>query len=372
MAGHALLSPSSAYRWLVCTPSARLTELMPENRRKGGFDHALNGTTAHEYAEAQLRRHYKQITAAEYNEIVRRIKETEFYSDEFEAYVAEYVLYVRSQIGPHDEPHFEIRVDYSKWVPNGSGTSDVIVIQDDTIHVIDAKFGTMRVDAEGNPQMRLYALGSYEKFKDSHPGLKYVKCTIVQPRINNISIEELTVEELIAWADNDVAPQALKADRGEGEFVAGDHCGFCKAKAQCRARAEFANIDAARDFQKPSLLTEQELAETLRKAPALKAWLKDVEEYSLERAVNGHVPIGFALSKTTTKRKIEKVEDAMNLLLDAGIDPEVILEEPSLKSVAQMEKAVGKDRLHEIIGSLIVKPEGEPKLVENKVNEDFS
>lgn len=372
MAAHALLSPSSAYRWLVCTPSARLTELMPEQRRKGGFDHALNGTTAHEYAEAQLRRYYKQITAAEYNEIVNRIKETEFYSDEFESYVAEYVLFVRSQIGPSDSPYFEIRVDFSRWVPNGSGTSDVIIIQGDTIHVVDLKFGTMRVDAEGNPQMRLYALGAYEKFREQHPGLKHVKCTIMQPRIGNISTEELSLDDLVAWADNEVAPQAIKADRGEGEFVAGDHCGFCKAKAQCRARAEFANIDAARDFQKPSLLSEQELAETLRKAPLMKAWLKDVEEYSLDRAVNGNVPIGFALGKTVTKRKIDDVEKAKELLLDAGVDPELILEEPSLKSVAQLEKAVGKDRVQEIIGSLIVKPEGEPKLVENKANEDFA
>lgn len=372
MAFHALLSPSSAHRWLVCTPSARLTELMPESRRKGGFDHAMNGTTAHEYAEAQLRRHYKQITAAEYNEIVARVKETEFYSDEFEAYVAEYVLYVRSQIGSTDIPYFEIRVDYSRWVPHGSGTSDVIVIQGDTIAVIDAKFGVMRVDAEGNPQMRLYALGAYEKFKDQYPELKRVVCTIVQPRINHVSTEEISVKDLIDWADNVVHPQALKADKGEGEFVAGDHCGFCKAKAQCRARAEFANIEAAREFQKPSLLTEAELAETLRKAPKLKAWLKDVEEYSLERAIEGNVPVGFALGKTSTKRKIEQVELAKDRLIDAGIDPEDILEEPSLKSVAQLEKAIGKEKLQDVIGDLIVKPEGEPKLVENKVEEDFA
>lgn len=369
---HALLSPSSAHRWLVCTPSARLAEMLPEPKRKGGFDHAKNGTTAHEYAEAQLKRYYKQITATEYNEAVRKVKDSEFYSDEFEEYVAQYVLYVRSQMGEATEPHFEMRVDYSQWVPHGFGTSDVILIEGDTIHVIDAKFGVMIVDAQDNAQMRLYALGAYNIFKASHPNLKHVVCTIVQPRVNNISTEEITVSELLNWAETVVKPQALKADKGEGEFVAGDHCTFCKAKAQCRARSEFMQAAVADDFRPPATLSDAELTKTFRRIPQIKAWLKDVEEYLLNQAVNGAPLPGFTLGKTSTKRRIEDQELAKIKLVDAGFDEDELFEPATLKSVAQLEKIVGKEELKQLLGQLIVKPEGEHKLVEDKTKEDFS
>ena len=371
MAAHALLSPSSAHRWLVCTPSARLTELMPEPKRKGGFDHAMNGTTAHEYAEAQLRRHFKQISAAEYVEIVNRIKSTEFYTDEFEEYVAQYVLYVRSQIGTNDEPHFEIRVDYSDWVPGGSGTSDVIIIREDAIVVIDAKFGVMQVDAEENAQMRLYALGTHKKFKESHPHIKKIVCTIMQPRISNISTEEITVESLLSWADNVVKPAAKLADKGEGPFVPGNHCTFCKAKSSCRARSEFSTIEAAKDFKAPALLTEQELLEVLKKANQTKKWISDVEEHLLKRAVDGDVPAGFTLGYTSTKRKIDDEDRVKMLLFRQGFQAEDIVEPPRLKSVAQLEKVVGKEKLIGLLGDLIVKPKGSAKLVEFTAPSDF-
>ena len=371
MSGHALLSPSSAYRWIACTPSARLGEMIPEPKRRGGFDHAMNGTTAHTYAEAQLRRHYKQITAAEYNEAVNAVKETEYYNDEFESYVAQYVLYVRSQIGAQDEPHFEVKVDYSEWVTGGTGTSDVVVIREDTIHVMDAKFGVMRVDAKENEQMRLYALGSYAKFKDTHPHLKNVVCTIVQPRIDNVSTEELTLAELIQWADDVVRPAAKLAYAGKGEFFAGSHCQFCKAKSQCRARADFNNVAAAADFKAPALLSETELMKILSDAAKTRKWLSDVEEYMLTQATDhGIVPTGYELGQTSTNRKIEAQEDAAKKLQKAGFDD--IFTTPSLKSVAQLEKQVGKGHLQDILGDLIVKPAGEPKLVPSKAREDFA
>lgn len=370
MSGHALLSPSSAHRWIACTPSARLGELIPEPKRRGTFDHAMNGTTAHAYAEAQLRRHYKQITAAEYNEAVSAIKETEFYNEEFEAYVAQYVLYVRSQIGAQDEPYFEVKVDYSEWVTGGTGTSDVVVIRGDTIHVIDAKFGVMRVDAQENEQLRLYGLGSYAKFKEKHPQLKNVVCTIVQPRIDNVSTEELTLAELIQWADDVVRPAAKLAYAGRGEFVAGEHCLFCKAKAQCRARADFNNVAAAADFKAPPLLSDSELAKVLKDAAKTRKWLADVEGYMLTQATDhGIVPTGYELGQSSTNRKIEAQEDAAKKLQKAGFSD--IFTEPSLKSVAQLEKQVGKGHLQEILGDLIVKPAGEPKLVPSKLKEEF-
>lgn len=346
--------------------------MLPEPKRRSAFDHAKNGTTAHNYAEAQLKRYYRQITAQEYNEAVREVKESEFYCDEFEEYVAEYVLYVRSQIGENTKPYFEMRVDYSNWVPNGFGTSDAVLIDGDTIKVIDAKFGVMHVDAKENAQMRLYALGAYVLFKDSHPNLKKVICTVVQPRINNISSEELSVSDMLGWADNVVRPQAIKADKGLGDFIPGDHCTFCKAKAQCRARSDFMQAAVADDFRAPATLSDTELTLAFQRSSQIKTWIKDVEEHLLSQAINGTVLPGFILGRTNTKRKIEKQDEAREKLLDAGIDPEAILEEPNLKSVAQLEKVVGKEKLAQLIGKLIIKPDGEPKLVESKAKEEFS
>jgi len=160
-----MLSASGAYRWMACGPSARLESILPEPKRKqGSFNHSLNGTTAHQMGEAKLKRHFGQITAAEYNKEINEVKATEFYDSEFEKYVDDYVLYVRSQVGEGDTPYFEQRVDFSEWVPEGYGTADVVIINDTTVRIIDLKFGVgIKVDAEENPQLRLYALAACSK-----------------------------------------------------------------------------------------------------------------------------------------------------------------------------------------------------------------
>lgn len=371
---HAMLSASGAKRWMACTPSARLESVLPEpKRRPGSFDHSLNGTTAHKLAEAKLKRYYQLIPAAEYNKEVNEVKLTEFYDEEFEKYVDDYVLYVRSQIGENDEPHFEQRVDFSEWVPEGFGTADVVVINDNTIRVIDLKFGVgIKVDAEENPQLRLYALGAWHKYKEGRPNLTHIEYTIVQPRLEHISTEKMTLVELLDWAETTVKPKAKKAWAGQGEFIPGDHCTFCKAKAQCRARSDFMQAAVAEDFSAPALLSDDEIVLVLQRVGQIKAWLKDVEEFTLKRAIDGNPPTGYVLGKTNTKRKIEDQDRAKLLLVQKGFHPEEILEEPALKSVAQLEKLAGKERLAEILGDLVIKPEGEPKLVESKAHADFS
>jgi hypothetical protein len=244
-------------------------------------------------------------------------------------------------------------------------------MSENKVRVIDLKFGKgVPVDAADNPQLRLYGLGGWYKYKDEHPNITHVEYTIHQPRLDSITTETVTLESLQDWAVHVVKPKAKKAHAGQGEFMAGSHCQFCRAKSQCRARADFNNVAAAADFKAPALLSETELIKILSDAAKTRKWLSDVEDYMLTQATDhGIVPTGYELGQTSTNRKIEAQEDAVKKLQKAGIDD--IFTTPSLKSVAQLEKQVGKGHLQDILGDLIVKPAGEPKLVPSKAREDF-
>ena len=225
MTAHALLSASSSKRWLTCTPSSRLEATLPEPKKPAGsFDYSQEGTMAHSLAEIKLRHHYNQIGYEEYNREYEIIKNTPYFNEDFEANVDNYVLYVRSQIGEGDTPLFEQRVDFSDWVPDGFGTADVVILSKHSIRVIDLKFGKgVPVSAVDNPQLRLYALGAYSKFKEEYPEIKEVEYVIHQPRLDSISSDGTSVQKLVDWANYFVKPKAKKAWAGTGEFLPGDH-----------------------------------------------------------------------------------------------------------------------------------------------------
>ena len=280
MTAHALLSASSSKRWLTCTPSSRLEATLPEPKKPAGsFDYSQEGTMAHSLAEIKLRHHYNQIGYEEYNREYEIIKNTPYFNEDFEANVDNYVLYVRSQIGEGDTPLFEQRVDFSDWVPDGFGTADVVILSKHSIRVIDLKFGKgVPVSAVDNPQLRLYALGAYSKFKEEYPEIKEIQYVIHQPRLDNISSDGTSIDKLLDWANYFVKQKAKRAWAGTGEFLPGEHCQFCKAKATCRARSDFVNEVAKLDFRPAPLLTDEEVGLVLLKGNALKSWVNDVEE----------------------------------------------------------------------------------------------
>jgi len=377
MTAHALLSASGSKRWLTCTPSARLEATLPEQKRQhGSFDFSQEGTMAHTLGEIKLRHYYGQIGIEEYEREYEIIKNTPYYNDDFEANVDNYVLYVRSQIGEGDVPLFEQRVDFSDWVPDGFGTADVVVLSKHSIRIIDLKFGKgVPVHAQDNTQLRLYALGAYSKFKEEYPDIKEVSYTIHQPRLDSISSDGTTVAKLVDWANYFVKPKAKRAWAGTGEFLPGDHCQFCRAKATCRARSDF-NTELTRlEFREPPLLTEEEVCSVLSKAQDLRTWANDVEEYALLQAVNSDViPPGFKLTTSVTHRKITDQGLAAAILIDKGMDPQAIWEQPKLKSVSAIKKLSPKSPIDTWLGDLVQRPEGLPKLVRLKVDgkEDFA
>ena len=376
MTAHALLSASGSKRWLSCTPSAKLEATLPEQKRgSGAFDFSQEGTTAHSLAEAKLRYHFGQIGTEEYENEIATIKATPYYNDDFEAHVDSYVLYVRSQIGEGDTPLFEQRVDFSDWVPDGFGTADVVILSKHSIRVIDLKFGKgIPVSAQDNTQLRLYALGAYSKFKEEFPDLKEVSYTIHQPRLDSISTDGTTISKLVDWANYFVKPKAKKAWSGAGEFLPGDWCQFCRAKAQCRARSDYNQELAKQEFKEPPLLSEEELVEVLSKAQDLRQWAVDVEDYALNKAITEQViPKGFKLGTTVTHRKVTDQELAAKVLVEKGLSEAELWEPKKMKSVPSLIKLGGKGQVESWLGSLVQRPEGSPKLVRVKetAKDDF-
>jgi hypothetical protein len=369
---------------MMCTPSARLEATLPEQKRStNGIDFSAEGTLAHSLSEIRLRLQFNQIGQDEYESEYKEIQEHQIYKNytpdeqaDFEANVDNYVLYVRSQIGEGDKPLFEQRVDFSDWVPDGFGTADVVILSKHSIRVIDLKFGKgIPVHAQDNSQLRLYALGAYSKFKEDYPELKEVSYTIHQPRLDSISTDGTSISKLVDWANYYVKPKAKKAWSGAGEFLPGEWCQFCKAKATCRSRSDF-NTELARlEFKTPPLLEDEEVSEVLAKAQQLRTWVSDVEEFALTRAIERNiVPTGYKLSTSVTHRKISDHAMAATVLVEKGMDPQTIWESPKLKSIAALEKLGPKGQVTAWLGALVQRPEGSPRLVKAKedAKEDFA
>ena len=376
MTAHAILSASASKRWLTCTPSARLEATLPEIKRSpGAFDYSQEGTMAHSLAEAKLRHHYNQISRDEYKREYEIIKATPYFNEEFESYVDNYVLYVRSQIGEGDRPLFEQRVDYSDWAPDGFGTADVVILSKHRVRVIDLKFGKgIAVEAKDNTQLRLYALGAWSKFQEEYPDVQEVEYTIVQPRLESITTDGTSLAKLLDWANYFVKPKAKRAWAGAGEFVPGDHCQFCRAKHTCRARADFANEVASLEFRPAATYTDEELELFLSRSGNLKAWIGDLEQYFTDRAIKQNIlPKGYKLAPTRTHRKISDEALAAAVLVEKGFNAEDLYEPRTMKSVSKLEKLGQKGYVSSVLGGLIVRPEGAMKLVkdDNDAAEDF-
>lgn len=259
----------------------------------------------------------------------------------------------------------EKRVDFSRYVPEGFGTADCLILAGDTLHVVDYKHGKgVVVDANHNPQMMLYALGAMSELSLLYR-FKFVHMTIVQPRVNNISEFTMSADELIEWGETVVKPKAEAAISGNGEFEAGDWCRFCRAKRQCKTRYEsndslYSELSVQHD---PRLITLDELGEYLRRGRDMAAWLEDMKEYALSESLAGADVPGWKAVEGRGSRAFTDTDEAIDILIKNGIDESVLYERRVL-TLAQMEKAVGKKAFGEIVGNLVVKNPGKPTLVE--------
>lgn len=351
---HAVLSASSSERWLNCPPSARLCEAYEDK----GSDYAAEGTDAHALCEFRL----KQALGIPADDPIENLS---WYNEEMEDCAAGYAAYVSElletakQICADPVILIEQRVDFSRWVQDGFGTADCIVIADGVLNICDYKNGQgCLVLAERNPQMMLYALGALEIF-DGIYDIDTVRMTIYQPRKSNISVYEMDKADLYEWANSELTQKAQLAYEGQGSFSCGEWCRFCKAKAECRERAE-ANLALARyEFQTPALLADEEIADILGKVDALTAWASDVKEYALQQAISGTAFPGWKLVEGRSNRRYTSEAAVATAVEGAGFNPY----EKKLLGITAMQKLLGKSRFEELLAPYIEKPQGRPTLV---------
>ena len=370
MGRHALLSASSSHRWLACPPSARLCE----NYEDTGSEYAQQGTDAHSLCEHKL----KALLGMETADPTEGLS---FYDEEMAECACGYAEYVLSLVEEAKKTCkdpvvlIEQRLDFSRYVEEGFGTGDCVIIADGTLYIIDYKHGKgVEVSAEGNPQMMLYALGALELF-DGIYDIDTVRMAIYQPRRENVSVCVMAKDDLLQWAVGELAEKAKLAYAGEGEFCAGEHCKFCKAKAVCRKRAEY-NLELAKyDFEMPATLEDDEIAAILVKADELAAWAADVKEFALQQALSGVKYAGFKVVAGRSNRKYTDEDAVADTVKKAGFDPY----EPKLLGITAMEKLLGKKKFAEVLKGLVEKPQGKPALVPesdkrpemNTAQEDF-
>ncbi|MBT2599114.1 MULTISPECIES: DUF2800 domain-containing protein [unclassified Oceanobacillus] len=362
---HALLSASSAVRWLACTPSARLEEKFEDK----GSPYAAEGTLAHEIAELKLRKYYTEAMAkSTFTRRLNKLKKQEHYQEEMLKHTDTYLEYLQEITLAMDSVPYvavEKKVNFSSYVLEGFGTADCIIISKNTLYVNDFKYGKgVQVSAEDNPQMKLYALGAYLEYSFLYP-IEKVHMSIVQPRLNSISEYEITIKELLQWGD-EIKPIADKAFKGEGEFSPGDHCKFCKAKAVCRARAdEYSALD---DFHqmKPPLISNDEVGQILEKAQGLDSWVKALKDYALKESLKGNEIPGWKAVEGRGSRNFIDQDKAFKELQEKGIKEAMLFERVPL-TIPKIEKQLGKKEFRELVedAGLVQKSPGKPALAKS-------
>ena len=366
MKDHALLSASGSERWLNCTPSARMEEKIEDTESV----FAQEGTAAHHLVEVLNRVAFNpgELSEKQYKLQLNEVKNSPYYNAEmdehakaFNSFIAE-ELTAAKKIDKNAFIDFEVRLDYSKYVPEGFGTGDVIIIADDTLQIIDFKYGKgVFVEAEENSQMLLYALGAILEYSMVYP-IDNIKMIIYQPRLDNISTNSIKTKDLMEWAESTLKEKALLAYDGAGDFIPGDHCRFCKIKATCRALAEHNLKLQAYEYKDPNLLSLEEIGDIIKIADRLKSWTEDIKSYALDQALAGQKIPGFKVVEGRSNRGYLD-EPMIAKILKKNKFKVTDIFERKLIGITKMEKLLGKQTFDSLLSDYVVKPDGKPTLV---------
>lgn len=359
---HALLSASSAHRWMNCPPSARLTEAMADTTSS----YAAEGTLAHTIGEHILTKYlHGEDNTKKWDAIKSHELFYEGMIDEVSVYTDYAIEQFNEAIRATGDPlmFLEEKLDFSGYVPQGFGTGDCIIIADKQMEIIDLKFGKgVEVSAANNPQLMLYALGAYERFGFIYD-ITAIKITIAQVRLGNISSSVITTDMLLDWAENTVKPAAELAFAGKGEQHPGDWCKFCKIKADCQARAD-RNL-AFVESNKGKQITLQTLADILSQADEIVSWITDIKDSALNKALDGQDIPGYKLVEGRSNRQITDDKALAEILEPNASKPEKIYKPKTLETITALEKLFGKKKFAELAQDYIIKPPGKPTLVPN-------
>ena len=355
---HALLSASSAHRWLECPPSAVASDAYPSQ----DTEFTREGTLAHEVAEAMA----SLVGPDGYWDLDDYLKSHHGCDQDMIEHAKTYRDYIQELIKGSDAVVLlEQRVDYSPWVPDGFGTADCIIIQGNTMDVIDYKYGQgVAVSAKDNPQEKLYGLGALNDFGFAYD-VEKIRLHIFQPRINNISVDELTADELLEWAEKTVKPIAQKAAKGKGTYKAGEHCRFCPHAGRCReltkSCTEYVETHSLRVAV--PVLAPHEVADVLRMEPIISLWLKRVKDQALTTLLEGGELPGFKVVEGKLGNRKWSDELKVAAALEAAGYSRGDYTETKLHSPAAMDKAIGKKKVAELLEQLIDRSPGAPTVV---------
>ena len=361
---HAILSPSSAKRWINCTPSALLAE---EAGSKSSV-YAEEGTLAHEIAEYALTKYME----GEYDPIIddavplkNEHLENPLFSVDMTDYIRSYCEYVIGEgyeMQKQDggcQTFLERRVDITDFAQDSFGSVDVTLVSDKTMHIIDLKYGAgVKVYADMNEQMLMYALGTLKSLETDH--IEKIRMTIAQVRLDHYDTFEVYKEDLLAWADEVLRPAAKMAIQGVGKQVIGSWCGFCPVKAQCRAQRDAILADFE-EKPEPLLLSDEEIVDLIGKIDTYKSWIESVNKYVYDRAIQGHKWEGYKLVAGRSSRVIKDEAKIRQALLNEFLEDEVL--NIKLKGIGDLEKLVGKKVFSARFGDAIESRPGAPKLV---------
>lgn len=365
---HAKLAPSSASIWLTCTPAMRLAEAFSDHESV----YAAEGTLAHALSELLIKRKLRRIREKDFKIALETFKKHDLYNESMLDYCEEYSVFVINRF--HEavartkgaKIFLETLVDLSMYAPESFGTADVAIVADEILDFVDLKYGKgVPVSAEENEQLMVYALGLYDKYGFLY-SIKTIRLTIYQPRISNTNTWSIPVAALLEWGENYVKPRAKMAWEGVGEFVAGEHCKFCKAAPKCRALHDV-NMEAAISFFEdppapPMSLTDAEMVKVLLASDRLTKWLTTMEEYALREALAGHKYPGMKIVHGRSNRQYKDPEKIEEVLKEHKYTDAEIFNK-KLKGITEMENLLGKNDFGALLNIHIIKPDGKPTLV---------
>lgn len=353
MAAHALLSASSAHRWLECTVAPRLEV----GERDTGSIYAQEGTLAHEIGERILM-----------GQDIEDLKGHELYEPSMLDYVEDYTSYCLEKYhemkakDPLASMHVEQRLDFSDYVPEGFGTGDCVLIGNKSLEVIDLKYGRgVTVDPRRNPQLMLYAWGAYSEMKMIYEDIQTVTLTVAQVRTEGINSYTMPLYELKDWMEEEVKPKAALAYQGKGEAVPGSWCTFCKFRNKCKSRNDYylKTCEEARGRE----LSKEDMAKIVLIKRDIVRWLDDLSDYVLDEALAGESFPGLKLVEGRSNRKIQDSDLLAKNLMDAGFTEDEIYKPKEIKTITNLEKLAGKKKFEELSTGAVVKPQGKPTLV---------
>lgn len=365
MSDHALLSPSSAYRWLNCPLAPRLEATLPEKQSS----YAQEGTLAHSVCEITARKHFNKVKPAEYTRTIKKLKADPLWDDEMLKTAETYVEHLAERaMNFKHSPYitFEIAVDISDYVPDAFGRCDCVMFGDDTLVITDYKHGRgVSVSAVENPQLMLYALGALVLYQPIFGGgIQRVEMCVDQPRIGNYEWWACSTEELLEWGAN-IKPKAEAAFKGVGEYHAGTWCKFCRANGVCKAQAQ-QEISAFDDFagvttQSPDILSPKDMSSLLKKGANLVAWYEALKQCALEKMISGCKIPDFKIVEGRSTRAWSNQDKALEALENAGIERAMLYDNVP-KTLAKIEKMLGIAKFKELVGEFVIKPPGKPTL----------